>query len=150
MAAQPILIDTNLLVYLFDHDDPHRQKRAQAVLDHLELMRTGRLSTQNLAEFFSVVTRKLTPPFSPAAAFDQVNLFARIWPVFHLTTLVVLEAARGVRDYQLSYFDAQIWAMARLNQVPVIFSEDFNSGATLEGVRFVNPLADDFVLEEWA
>ena len=67
--------------------------------------------------------------------------------IFDLTPMVVLEALRGVRDYQLSYYDAQVWATARLNQVPVIFSEDFNSNATLEGVRFVNPFASDFMLE---
>jgi len=49
----------------------------------------------------------------------------------------------------LAYYDAQIWAAARLNQIPVVFSEDFNSGSTLEGVQFVNPFASDFVLETW-
>ncbi len=33
-----------------------------------------------------------------------------------------------------SYFDAQIWATARLNQVPTIFTEDFTNGRRLEGV----------------
>ncbi len=37
----------------------------------------------------------------------------------------------------------------RLNQIPVLFSEDFNSGSTLEGIRFVNPFAAGFRLEEW-
>jgi len=54
-----------------------------------------------------------------------------------------------VRDHQLPYWDAQIWAAARLNQVPIIFSEDFNAGAVLEGVRFVDPFADDFLLSAW-
>jgi len=36
-------------------------------------------------------------------------------------------------------WDAQIWAAARLNQIPVVVSEDFNSGSMTEGVRFVNP-----------
>lgn len=119
------------------------------MLDHLELTRTGRLSVQNLAEFFNVATRKLKPPLTAAEAYEQVNLFSRIWPIFDLTTLIALEAARGVRDYQLSYFDAQIWATAKLNQVPIIFSEDFNTGAILDGVRFVNPLAADFSVEQW-
>jgi len=44
--------------------------------------------------------------------------------------------------------DAQ-WATARLNQVPVVFSEDFRSGSLLEGVRFVNPFLPEFLLEEW-
>jgi predicted nucleic acid-binding protein len=145
----PVLIDTNLLIYLFDQNQPVRQSRAKEVLDKLELIGTGRLSVQNLAEFFSVSTRKLSPPLSSKEALKQVNLFTRVWPVFDLTPLIVLEAARGVRDYQMSYYDAQIWATARLNQIPVIFSEDFNVGATLEGVQFINPFTPDFVIDNW-
>jgi predicted nucleic acid-binding protein len=64
--------------------------------------------------------------------------------------LVVLEAARGVRDHQLSYFDAQIWATARLNQVPTIFTEDFEHQRRLEGVQFLNPLLPEFALARWS
>ncbi|MGD2048726.1 MAG: PIN domain-containing protein [Chloroflexota bacterium] len=145
----PILIDTNLLIYLFDHNQPDRQSRAMDVLNQLELMGLGRLSVQNLAEFFIVSTRKLLPPLSPKEALEQVNLFTRIWPVFDLTPLIVLEAARGVRDYQMSYDDAQIWATAHLNQISVIFSEDLNVGASLEGVQFINPFSPEFVLDNW-
>lgn len=43
----------------------------------------------------------------------------------------------------------QIWATARMNQIPTIFSEDFNTGSTLEGVQFINPFSKTFSLEEW-
>ena len=46
-------------------------------------------------------------------------------------------------------YDAQIWAVAKLNQAPVVFSEDFSDGQVIEGVRFVNPFARDFQVEEW-
>ena len=69
--------------------------------------------------------------------------------MFDLTPLIVLEAARGVRDYSLSYFDAQLWATARLNQVPLLLSEDFQDGRLLEGVRFLNPLTAEFNLRAW-
>ena len=59
------------------------------------------------------------------------------------------EAARGARDYGLAYYDAQIWAAARLNQVQIVLSEDFQDGQTLEGVRFANPFGESFVIEEW-
>ena len=146
----PILIDTNLLVYLYDTGSPLKVAQARQVLDRLELTRSGRLSVQSLAEFIHVSTRKLDPPLSPAEALAQVNLFTRMWPIFDLTPLIFLEAARGARDHGLAYYDAQIWAAARLNQVTVLFSEDFSDGLTLEGVRFVNPFAVDFRLEEWA
>lgn len=100
---RPTLLDTNLLIYLFDQNWPEKQAQAQQVLDQMELTGAGRLSVQNLAEFFSVATRKLSPPLTPAEALTQVTLFARLWPVLDLTQLIVLEAGRGVRDHQLPY-----------------------------------------------
>jgi predicted nucleic acid-binding protein len=49
----------------------------------------------------------------------------------------------------MTYWDAQIWASARLSQIPVVLSEDFGDGVIIEGVRFVNPLGPDFNLEAW-
>ena len=144
----PVLIDTNLLVYLYDTGALEKAARARQVLDRLELTRSGRLSVQNLAEFLHVSTHKLDPPLSRADAFAQASLFTRMWPVFDLTPLIVLEAARGARDHGLAYHDAQVWAAARLNQVTVVFSEDFSDGQVLEGVRFANPFAADFRLED--
>jgi predicted nucleic acid-binding protein len=145
----PILIDTNVLVYAFDQNDVNRQGQAILVLQHLQLAGRGRLSAQNLAEFFTVATRRLQPPLTRAEAYTQVERLVRAYPVLDLTAMVVIEAARGARDHSLAYYDAQIWAAARLNQIPVVFSEDFASGTVLEGVRFINPFAADFVLEDW-
>ena len=60
---------------------------------------------------------------------------------------IILEAVRGVRIHQMAFWDAQIWASARLHQIPLIFTEDFNVGAVIEGVRFVNPFEEDFNLD---
>ncbi len=144
-----ILIDTSLLLYVFDAADTRRQNQAIEVLRHLEGAGSGRLSVQSLAEFASVATRKLRPPLTPAQTLQQVERFSQAMPVVDLTPAIVIEAARGVRDHHLAYCDAQIWAAARLNQIPIIFSEDFSSGTTLEGVRFVDPFAADFVLQAW-
>jgi predicted nucleic acid-binding protein len=46
----------------------------------------------------------------------------------------------------LSYYDAQIWAIARLGQMGVVLSEDFNPGTVLDGVSFTNPLDPEFDL----
>jgi predicted nucleic acid-binding protein len=149
MTMPPILIDTNILVYLYDQNQPDKQNQSKRVLEQLELTRSGRLSVQALAEFVSVATRKLSPNLTPAEALEQINLFIRLWPVFDLTPMIVMEAGRGVRDHKISYYDAQVWATARLNQVPVVFSEDFRDGSILEGVRFVNPFSPKFLLEKW-
>lgn len=144
-----ILIDTNVLVYAYDFNTPVKQAQARQVLDRLEQTHNGRLSVQCLSEFVNTSTHRLHPPLSTADALAQINLFIRMFPVFDLTPLIVMEAARGVRDYSLAYYDAQIWATARLNQISIVFSEDFQDGQVLEGVRFVNPFARGFEMEKW-
>ncbi|MCX6053840.1 MAG: PIN domain-containing protein [Chloroflexi bacterium] len=146
----PILIDTNVLLYLYDQNAIAKNERAGLILARLQYLGTGRLSAQNLAEFVNAAMRKLDPPLTAAQGYEQVTLFSSAWTIFDLTSQIVLEAARGVRDYKLAYYDAQIWATARLNQVPVIFSEDFQDGQVMEGVRFVDPFKDGFIIEEWA
>ncbi len=142
-----ILLDTNVLVYAFDVRQTSLQKKAKAIILKAEETTTGCLSVQCLAEFFRVSTAKMQLPADEI--FKQLEYWQSAFPIFSLTSQIVLEAARGVRDHQLSYYDAQIWASARLNQVPVIFSEDFQDGQILEGVRFINPFADEFVFDEW-
>ena len=64
------------------------------------------------------------------------------------TAHVVLEAIRGARDHRLNYWDAQIWAVARLHRIPVVLSEDFSDGAVLEAIRFLNPFRPGFRVAE--
>ncbi len=142
-----ILLDTNILIYTFDPRDETRQERAIAVLLKLEEEEKGCLSTQSLSEFASAAMTKLG--LSADEVMERIGDWQSAFPVFNLTPQIVLEAARGVRDHKLSYFDAQIWASARLNQIPVIFTEDFQDGQTLEGIRFINPFTSRFMIEEW-
>jgi predicted nucleic acid-binding protein len=138
------LIDTNVLVYLYDANAPEKHKMAEKILNSLQQFETACLSAQSLAEFTSVALRKLNPPLTPAQAYEQVTLLIELWPILHLTPQIVLEATRGMRDHHLAYYDAQIWACARLNQIPTVLSEDFQDGLTLEGIRFVNPFTEGF------
>jgi predicted nucleic acid-binding protein len=115
----------------------------------LQATGSGRLSAQCQAEFFSVVIRGSEPMLSVTDAATQVARLARVWPVVGVTSQVVLEATRGVREHAFSFWDAQIWAAARPNQVLVVFGEDFRDGSVLEGVRFVNPFGARFRIEEW-
>jgi predicted nucleic acid-binding protein len=148
MSAE-VLVDTNVLVYAYDRSEPVKQQQALNILNHLALRGSAALSTQILAEFFVTVTRKIAEPLSVGDAYLRLENYLQSWLVVETSGLVVLEAARGVRDYQFNFWDAQVWAVARLNQIATIFSEDFNTSSTIEGVRFVNPFAPDFQLVDW-
>lgn len=137
------LLDTNLLVYGFDDRAPVKQERALTVLDRAGRGPSGALPAQVLAEFANVMLYKMEPPLSPAEVYDQIQLYKQIFPIYPLTPAVSLEAVRGVEEHSFRYFDAQIWAAAKLNQIPIVLSEDFPVGATIEGVTFENPLDKD-------
>lgn len=142
--SNKILVDTNIFVYTRDRSAPEKQGKAQQILDELVELRTGVISTQVLGEFFNAITApKFSNRIEVGKALEALQALIDNWEVKEITPFVVLEAARGVRDYQFSYWDAQLWAVAKLNQIPVIYSEDFNVGAEIEGIRFLNPLADD-------
>ncbi len=139
-----VLLDTNVLVYAYDLADRGKQRRAVEVLESLALRRAGAISTQVLSEFFSTVTHKLVKPLPIEAAEVEVARHLQMWRVLDLTALIVMEAIRGVRNHHLNFWDAQIWAVARLHHIPVVLSEDFGDGAVLEGVRFLNPFKPGF------
>ncbi len=145
-----VLIDTNVLVYAYDRGEHVKQNQAILVLEHLQAASAARISVQSLAEFFRATTRGNIPILTIEQAREQVQELARSLPVLNLTPQIVMEATRGVRDLQFPYWDAQIWATAKLNQIPVVFSEDFASGSNREGVGFVNPFAADFAIGDWA
>jgi predicted nucleic acid-binding protein len=147
-----ILLDTNILVYSHDPADESRQERSIQILDSLRIRRIGRISVQSLAEFCNAIIRpsRGSPPrLTLTEAQQAAGWLSAHFEVFPLTPLIVLEAMSGVRDYQLFYYDAQIWACARLNETSVIFSEDFQDGQILEGVQFINPFTPNFNLANW-
>ena len=142
-----VLVDTNVLVYSYDASEEAKQSVAADVLDLLHAHRLGAFSVQTLSEFFSVVTRKLDPPMPADEAAGRVERLLQAWPILDLTGAVVLEATRGAREHGMAYWDALIWAAAKLNQLGLVLSEDFQHDRIVEGVRFVNPFLAGFSLE---
>jgi predicted nucleic acid-binding protein len=145
--AAKILIDTNVLVYAYDLSEPLKQRQALKVLGELAALGRGAVTTQVLGEFFTVVTRKIPSALSAGEAVAQIRSHLSLWTVIELTGGLVLDAAIGVRDHKMSFWDAQIWAAARANRIPVVLSEDFSDSSVVDGVRFVNPFLPGFALE---
>ncbi len=148
MAAR-ILVDTNILLYAYDRGESTKQPLALTILNHLVAHDLGALTPQVLAEFFVNATKKLQPPLTIEEAHGRIQNYLLSWEILDTTGAIVLEAVRGVRTYQMTYWDAQIWASARLNQIPFVLSEDFGDGVVIEGVRFVNPFTPRFDIDIW-
>lgn len=102
-----------------------------------------------LAEFFVNATKKLRPPLTLEEAYIRIQNYLLSWEVLDINGAIVLEAIRGARTYQMTYWDAQIWASAKMNQISIVISEDFGDGVMIENVRFANPFGSNFKLEAW-
>jgi len=138
------LVDSNVLIYAFDPRDRRKQRQAVAVMERLVFSGRGVLSVQCLSEFFNAVTRRLPDPMPAREALLQLERFSRLWRILELTPAVVLEGCRIASAHSVSVWDSLIWAVAKLNQVPYVLTEDMQHGLFLEGVAFQNPFAPEF------
>ena len=130
------LVDTNILVYSRDLNEPVKRARAIEVIDQLRASGELVLSAQCLNEFSSTSLRRGTPISEVRVA---VSRWLDLGHVLPLTGSATTAALTAVERYGLSFWDALIWATAHDAGVPVVLSEDFQDGREIEGVRFVNP-----------
>jgi predicted nucleic acid-binding protein len=131
-------IDSNVLVYLYDHDEPAKRRVAVEVFSRHVADGDAVLSVQVLGEFYVTTTRKLRRPLSEAAATEVVRELAalRVVPVACDTVLAAVVASR---TYRISYRDALIVETARAAGCSRVISEDLNDGQDFDGVQVENP-----------
>ena len=141
-------VDTNVLVYAFDLLEPPKRLRARDLLARLYDAGLCAISAQVLGELYNSLTRRIQEPLLRETARDIITQYARSWPVYDISAAVVIEAARGAAQHELSYWDGLIWAAAKVNGLNDIISEDFSPGLVLEGVRFINPFHPQFEFSE--
>jgi predicted nucleic acid-binding protein len=139
-----LLLDTNVLVYAHDPRDRRKQAIAADLLDRCIAAERAALSAQNLSEFYVVVTQRLPDRIRPRAAIQQVERLAAACRVLEVTTPLVLEGCRGSEVHRLSFWDALVWAAAKLAQIPYLLTEDAQDGRSIEGVTFLDPFRSEF------
>ena len=136
------LVDTNVLVYRCDPRDREKQEIARALLRQGIAEESLQLPHQALVEFVAVVTRPLPGGLAllpPEEAWRQAEDFIAEFPVLYPNADVLRTALRGMAAYQLSWFDAHLWAYAEHYGLPEILSENFEHGRIYGSVRVRNP-----------
>ena len=138
------LVDTNILVYRFDGRFPHKQQIADEVLRRGLINEDLRIPHQALLEFVAVVTRVsrgTQPLLDHFAARREAEELLTQFTVLFPNDAVFRTALRGSAAYQLSWFDAHLWAYAEHYGIDEIVSEDFEDGRFYGSVRARNPFA---------
>jgi len=136
------LIDSNILVYRFDARYPDKQRVARELLRKGVLQDSVRVPHQAIVEFMAVVTR-LTPERRPllsaGEARRETEELLTQFEVLYPNEALVRTALRGAAAYQLSWFDAHLWAYAEHYGLAELISEDFEHDRLYGSVRARNP-----------
>jgi predicted nucleic acid-binding protein len=136
-----VFVDTNVLVYLFDAQEPTKQVRAREIVSELARNSSLVVSSQVLSELYVTVTRKLAYPLEASAALRALADLA-VYPVVAVDAALVLRAAARAVAEQVAYWDALILEAAVEAGAGTVYSEDLQHGRTYQGVAVRDPFAD--------
>jgi len=132
-------IDTNILLYAYDHDSGDKQSIAQEVFKKCWQDLNGIISIQVLCEFFVRATRDHHSFMSIKEARSIVYNLSQSFEIVDPDSLIVLKAIDIKEKYKLSFWDSLIWATANKAQADIIYSEDFQHKQVIDGIQLINP-----------
>jgi predicted nucleic acid-binding protein len=141
------LVDTNVLVYRHDPRFPDKQAIATRLLRQGIQKDDVRLAHQSIIEFVAAVTRPIGKGarakslLSQEEAVQEAEELIAQFTVVYPSEDVLRTALRGMGAYQLSWFDAHLWAYAECNGIEELLSEDFQHTRLYGRVRVRNPFA---------
>ena len=131
-------IDTNVLVYAYDDDEPTKRARAQHLIGDMWERHDGAISIQVLQEFVVTVTTKWRDRIAPVNASEVIEAYDD-WRPFSPETADVVAAIDVAAGAGISFWDALVVVAARQSGADVLLTEDLNHGQVIEGVRIENP-----------
>lgn len=131
-------VDTNILIYAHDPRDIRKQEAALAIIESLT---DGALLWQVACEYLSA-SRKLEPlGFRLADAWKNLQDLQQLWTPVLPSWAMHGRAERPMKSHGISFWDAMLIAGCAEARISRLYTEDFGSVGSIEGVEIVNPLA---------
>jgi len=135
-----IFIDTNILVYLFDNNEPKKQKNSREILKnttHNQLV----ISTQVLQEFYACTTTKLKKPLSKSSVQQVVKELLKL-EIIQISPDIILAAIKRNKNDAFSLWDSLIIEAAKASNCQQLLSEDLQHKRKINGLTIVNPFKE--------
>jgi predicted nucleic acid-binding protein len=129
-------VDTNILVYTLDQNDPVKQQTSRALLRQSPTQNNAVISTQVLQEFYVTATQKLR--VSPLLAKNILRTLQKIETI-SITPALIEQAIDCSILNQISFWDALIAVSAESSRCEILLTEDLNNGQLISGVLVQNP-----------
>lgn len=137
--AQPVFVDTAVLIAAEDGADTALQAPVLACLDLLWRERLGRVSSQVLAEFYETVTRAASDPMPQGDARAAIRRY-HSWTPWQVDAATLETAWALEARHQLAWGDCLALAAAQHSGCASVLSLSLPQGAQYGGVEVLHPL----------
>lgn len=137
--SDKFFIDTNILVYAHDAENPQKQQKAQSVIFEGIRLEKAVISTQVISEFYVIITQKVKSPLPRSKAKEEIKHLS-ILEMVEIDLPMIFQAFHYQDEWKISYWDALILASAGRAQCQKILSEDFKDQHRYGDIVVENPL----------
>ena len=136
------LVDSNIFVYAFDISEPHKYAIASKVLSEIfKGNHSITLSTQNLSEYYNVVTKKIKYPIPKIEARETIEEISSLENIHikTITTETIILATKISEKYNIHYWDSLIVAVMKENNIHEIITENDKDFKKIPWITTINP-----------
>lgn len=136
-------IDTNVLVYAIDTDEPVKQAQAVSLLTRLRQSAGSTLLLSQVAgEFLNVLRqREKKGRITSADVESSFRRYSAMFPLVAPSPQMFAVYFDLFARFSLSHWDSMLLAACKEAGVTTLFSEDMDAGTDYDGLRIVNPFA---------
>ncbi len=132
-------LDTNILIYTFDHSAPEKRQTAQRLVEEALGSGQGYISTQVVQEFLNLATKRFTVPMSQEDTLQYLHKvlspLCQVFPNIPLYERALTLQAR----WRYSFYDSLIIGAALNTRCDTLYSEDLQHGQHIENLIIQNP-----------
>ena len=134
-------VDTNVLLYSVDDDEPIKQGQARMLIRQLVAGSDARvLLWQVLAETVNQLRRWQNLGELTEVEFEQhVKTFRSLFPLAVPSLAVLDQALDFAKHHSLSFWDSMILGACSEAGVATLYTEDMGSPRDIDGIQLVNP-----------
>ena len=136
--SDKFFIDSNILVYAHDTENPEKQQQAQTVIFDGIRLENAVISTQVLSEFYVTITQKIKNPLTVLKAKEEIK-YLSILEIVEIDIAMILQAIHLQDKWNISYWDGLILAAAEQARCKTIISEDFTDQQIYDHILVKNP-----------
>jgi predicted nucleic acid-binding protein len=136
-------VDTNILLYSIDRNEPAKQLIAQQLLQQLHAAtETTLLLWQVLGELTQQLRRwRDQGRLTPAEFWEHLQAFRHLFPLV-LPTAAAFDSALSLAErFNLSHWDSMILGACQAAGGTRLYTEDMGAPRTIDGIELVNPFA---------